>query len=77
MTTVTFAEAKDHLAELLAKAARGEEVVISGDDGSVFKLVLSETAPTKKRALVGSARGQIWMADDFDEVPNGFDEYMP
>jgi antitoxin (DNA-binding transcriptional repressor) of toxin-antitoxin stability system len=69
MTTMTLSEARDHLAELLARAARGEDVAIAGEDGRVFRVVLSESTTTKKRGLVGSARGKIWMADDFDEVP--------
>ncbi len=77
MTTVTLAEARDHLAELLAEAARGGEVVIEGEDGSVFKLVPSEPSPKKKRrGLIGSAKGQIWMSDDFDEPLEDFEEYM-
>lgn len=76
MTTVTLKEARDHLAELLAEAARGEEVVIESEDGSTFKLIPSESAPRKKRGLIGSAKGQIWMSDDFDEPLEDFEEYM-
>lgn len=74
MTVVTLAEAKDHLPELLAEDARGGEVVIEGEDGNVFELVPSEKP--KKRGLVGSAKGQIWMSDDFDEPLEDFEEYM-
>jgi antitoxin (DNA-binding transcriptional repressor) of toxin-antitoxin stability system len=76
MMKVTLKEARDHLSELLDEAAGGREVMITGEDGSAFKLVPSETAPKTKRGLIGSARGQIWMADDFDEAPDGFEEYM-
>jgi antitoxin (DNA-binding transcriptional repressor) of toxin-antitoxin stability system len=73
MTTMTITEARDRLDELLAKAARGEDVVIVRDDGSAFAVVPTQPPPRKKRGLVGSARGKIWMADDFDEIPEGFD----
>lgn len=76
MTTMTLAEAKDRLDELLAKAARGEEVVIATEDDGVFKVVRAGTAVSKKRDLVGSARGQIRMADDFEDVPECFEEYL-
>jgi antitoxin (DNA-binding transcriptional repressor) of toxin-antitoxin stability system len=76
MMKVTLTEARDRLAELLAEAAGGGEVMITGEDGSAFKLIPSEAAPKKKRGLIGSARGQIWMANDFDEIPEGFEEYM-
>ena len=77
MTTMTPAEAKDHLDELLAKAARGEDVMIADEEGRAYKLVLSEPARPKKRGLVGSAQGKIWLADDFDETPEGFEDSMP
>ncbi|CAN5429921.1 hypothetical protein BH20ACT10_BH20ACT10_21580 [soil metagenome] len=61
---VATEEAKERLDALLAR-----------EDGSAFKLVPSE--PKKKRGLIGSAKGQIWMAGDFDEIPEGFEEYLP
>lgn len=81
MTTVTLEdleEARVRLSSLLAEAARGEEVVIEGKDGSAFKLIPSgETTPGKKRGGLGIAKGQVWIADDFDEIPEGFEDYMP
>jgi antitoxin (DNA-binding transcriptional repressor) of toxin-antitoxin stability system len=68
MTTMTLTEAKDRLAELLAKAAEGEEVVIVRDDGSAFTVVPTQVSPRTERGLIGSARGQIKMADDADET---------
>ena len=76
MTTITLAQAKTQLDELVAKAARGEDVAITSDDGKVFRLVLSVQKPRGKRGLVGSHRGGIWMADDFDETPEDFKEYL-
>jgi antitoxin (DNA-binding transcriptional repressor) of toxin-antitoxin stability system len=77
MTTMTLDQAKDHLADLLAKAAAGEEVVIVRDDGSAFTVVPTQAPHRKRRGLVGSARGKIWLADDFDEIPKGFEPYLP
>lgn len=76
MTVVTLQEARERLDALLAEAAGGGEVVIAGEDGSTFKLVPSESTPGKRRGLIGSAKGQIWMADDFDEPLEDFREYM-
>jgi antitoxin (DNA-binding transcriptional repressor) of toxin-antitoxin stability system len=76
MTTITLAQAKTQLDELLAKAARGEDVAITSDDGKVFRLILSPATPKGKRGLVGSHRGGIWMADDFDETPEDFKDYL-
>ena len=77
MTTITVDEAKDQLADLLAKAADGEEVVIVRDDGSAFAVVPKSVKRSRKRGFVGSLEGKIWMAEDFDEIPEGFEEYMP
>lgn len=78
VTKVTLNEARNRLGELLAEAASGEEVLITVEDGSAFKLVPSEKRPSEeKRGGLGIAKGQIWMADDFDEIPEGFEDYMP
>lgn len=84
MTTMTLDQARNHLDDLLARAAAGEKVVIVRDDGSTFSVVpdpVSDNAPSptpakRKRGLVGSRRGQIWMAPDFDEIPEGFEPYL-
>jgi antitoxin (DNA-binding transcriptional repressor) of toxin-antitoxin stability system len=78
MTRVTLNEARDRLGELLAEATSGEEALTPGADGSAFKLVPSEKRLSeKKRGGLGIAKGQIWMAEDFDEIPEGFEDYMP
>lgn len=35
-----------------------------------------EQTPAPKRRQVGVLRGQIWIADDFDEWPAGFIDQM-
>lgn len=109
VTTMTLDQAKDHLADLLAKAADGEEVVIVRDDGSAFTVV--PTPPREDRGPIGSAstkvlapdadttngasgpdatpvkrrprresygilKGRIWIAPDFDDIPEGFEPYL-
>lgn len=77
MTVVPAKDAKDRLDELLAASAKGEVVVIAREDGSVFKLVPTETPPKKRRGGLGIAKEEIWMAEDFDAIPEGFEEYLP
>jgi antitoxin (DNA-binding transcriptional repressor) of toxin-antitoxin stability system len=50
------------------------EVIICIDDRPVIKLVPIE--PVKPRRKAGSAKGIIWMSDDFDEPLEEFREYM-
>lgn len=76
MTTMTIDQAKDQLADLLAKAAEGEEVVIVREDGSTFAVVPKNRVSGNRGGLIGSARGTIRMADDFDGIPEGFEPYL-
>ena len=44
MRELALKEAETRLAELVAEAAGGEDVVITADDGTAFKLVPLQTA---------------------------------
>ena len=73
MLTITVAEAAEKLSELIDAALRGEEVAIVKDDKSAVKL--TPTTSTKSRQP-GSAKGMVWMSDDFDEPLEEFKDYM-
>ena len=75
MHEVKLKEAKVQLAELINQAAYGEEVVITRDDGTAFKIV--PISPNKPYPRFGSAKGLIEMSDDFDEPLDDFKAYMP
>ena len=71
MEPVDLAEARQHLAALLERAARGEDVVIVRGDGAAFRLVPS-AAPAGQR-VAGLHAGACRMAEDFDAaLPDGF-----
>jgi len=72
---VSIHEVKTHLSRLIARAEAGEEIVIRRGATPVAKLTAYE-APTTPRSL-GGLEGQIWVADDFDEIPEEFGEYLP
>ena len=76
MTTVPLKEAKERLETLLAQVADGEEVIITQEDGSAYKIVPAPQPRARKRGLVGSAKGEIWMSEDFDEPLEDFKDYM-
>lgn len=63
MSRVPVAEAQGRLAELIAEAAAGGDVVIEGEDGTAARLVpvVMQGAPR-----LGSAKGMFTIADDFD-----------
>jgi prevent-host-death family protein len=61
-------EAKTTLSRLVDAAQAGEEVVITRSGNPVARI--EPIRPTSPRAsLFGALKGQIWMADDFDELP--------
>ena len=74
MAKYNIAQAKSRLSELVDKAMAGEEVVIARDHKPLLKLVplQDHSRPLKP----GSARGRIWLADDFDAPLDDFKEYM-
>ncbi len=62
--TVNIHEAKTHLSRLLERVRLGEEVIIAKAGKPVARLVAVSEKP--KRRTPGTAKGQIWIADDFD-----------
>ena len=66
-------QAKSHLEDLTEQAAGGEEVVVTKDDQPVARLLAVEG---KRRRQFGSAGGEIWMSEDFDEPLDDFQAYI-
>ena len=66
MQQVTLAEASENLAKFIDAVLKGEEIVILKDEQPVVKLTALE-AVKRYPAKAGSAKGLIWMSDDFDD----------
>jgi len=73
MKTVKVHEAKTNFSKLLVLVEGGEEVLVQRGDKPIAKIVPYQAAHGPRKA--GRLRGRIWIADDFDEIPPGFDEY--
>lgn len=73
MEPVSIHEAKTQFSRLVARAERGEEIVVRRGAVPVAKIVAYHAPTTPRRP--GSLKGQITIADDFDEIPPEFDEY--
>ncbi|MBW4485398.1 type II toxin-antitoxin system Phd/YefM family antitoxin [Nodosilinea sp. PGN35] len=73
MQQVDISVAQTQITELLQSALRGEEIIITRDNHPILKLIQVSSQP--KRRQRGSAKGQIWMAADFDEPLEDFKEY--
>lgn len=70
MTQFDIVQAKLNLSNLLDLAIKGEEIVITQDDKPVAKI-----SPVLRPLKRGSAKGKVWMSDDFDEPLEDFKEY--
>jgi antitoxin (DNA-binding transcriptional repressor) of toxin-antitoxin stability system len=77
MQPITLEEAQMHLGEIIRKLAPGEEVVITCETAPVatIRAVLPRSA--RKPRQPGTLRGTVlYVAPDFDAIPEGFEEYV-
>lgn len=73
MSTVQIHEAKAKLSSLIEAALSGEEIIIAKRHRPLVRLVpLTEEDKARK---IGTAKGRIRIAEDFDEIPEGFEKY--
>jgi prevent-host-death family protein len=68
MAEVGMHEAKTQLSKLVERALEGEEIVVTRHGKPAVRLVPAEQAGGLA-ALAGAWRGQVKLADDFDELP--------
>ncbi len=68
MTVTNIHQAKTHLSKLIASVEEGKEVIIARAGKPVAKLVPYH-AERKARKPGGGWKGRVWMADDFDDLP--------
>lgn len=73
MLTVTVDEAKIKLQELIHKVLFGEEVYIRLADNSSVQL--TKVKQFKQPRKAGCLKGLIKIKDDFNAVPDGFEDY--
>ncbi len=73
MRTVKVHEAKTQFSKLLAEVEQGEEIIVQRGDVPIAKLVPIPALPERK---LGALAGQIWIADDFDDLGPEWDEYL-
>jgi antitoxin (DNA-binding transcriptional repressor) of toxin-antitoxin stability system len=72
---IQLKDAENNFRELIRKSLLGYEFVIMIDDKPAVRL-----APFKKKKYsrkLGTAEGQIVIKDDFKEIPEGFEDYIP
>lgn len=75
MVRVGMHEAKTQLSRLVDLAERGEEIIIQRSGRPVARLVALERRRPVAEAF-GALRGEIELADDFDDLPPEFTEHF-
>jgi prevent-host-death family protein len=73
MDAFSIHEAKTHFSRLVARAEAGEEIVVRRGPTPVAKIVAYQAPTTPRRP--GALKGEIVIADDFDETPAEFADY--
>lgn len=68
MTPVDIHDLAAHLAQWLERAEHGEEILIARAGAPIARIVPASASSEPRTP--GYWRGQIWMADDFDELPD-------
>ena len=75
MEGVNVHEAKTHLSRLLERVEQGEEIVLARAGRPIARLV--PYVPEVPERQPGSARGDVWVSDDFDEpLPDDLQRYF-
>ena len=63
--TINLYEAKTHLSQLVERAAAGEEIIIAKAGRPKARLV--PVQKNQRRRKPGLWKGQVWIADNFDD----------
>ena len=83
VTTIPVSQAKANFSEVVRRAERGEQIALTRNGKVVAVLgpdsegeVDTNEGEAKPRSLLGIAKGEIWMADDWEELGPEWDEYI-
>lgn len=71
--TVNMHEAKTQLSRLVSRVQEGEEILIARAGKPVARLTRVERKVEPRR--IGTAKGRVRMAKDFDAPVPGFEEF--
>jgi antitoxin (DNA-binding transcriptional repressor) of toxin-antitoxin stability system len=77
MRTIEIEHAESHLAEIIENLSPGDEIVLTRGDKPVATIRATAPAP-RTPPKFGTLRGSIlYIAPDFDAIPEGFEDYLP
>lgn len=64
------------LEDIVRRVEAGEQVTLTRDGKPVAKVEPAALEVSERPRLLGAMKGEIWMADDFDELGPEWDEYI-
>ena len=73
MEIVNIHKAKTNLSLLIQRALKGEKIIIAKNGEPLVSL---EKVTNKGVRKGGQFKGKIWIAEDFDEIPEGWKEVL-
>jgi prevent-host-death family protein len=73
MPVFSIQEAARRLSELVEQVLAGQEVIITNQDVPVVRL--APLAPARPTRIIGSGKGLVRTADDFDAPIEDFEPY--
>ena len=76
MQITNISKAKSSLSKLVEKVQKGEEVIIAKAGKPVAKLVPYSIDESPRDMTVRIWEGEVWMAEDFDELPEDLLKYF-
>ena len=77
MATITLEEAQTHLKDLIDQKP-GEELLIEVGGRTVARLIVEKKPAPRQAPRLGTLKGSIlYIAPDFDAIPEGFEDYLP
>jgi prevent-host-death family protein len=65
-----ISDAKATLSQLIERVMKGEEIIIGKAGKPVAKLVPYDADMAPRALGAGKWKGNIWIADDFDDLPD-------
>jgi prevent-host-death family protein len=74
MQITNISDAKASLSKLIEKVLKGDEVIIGKAGKPVAKLVPYDLETSPRQLGAGHWHGKIWLADDFDELPEDIEQ---
>ena len=66
---INIHEFDPRLSRLVERAIAGEEIIFDKEGKPVAQLIPYDELPTRKPRRGGQWKGKVWIADDFDELP--------